>query len=728
MPSLLGVDVGGTFTDFFLISDDGVAVYKRPSTPDDPTRAVLEGMRDLGMRPEEVVHGATVAANAIIERKGARTALITTRGFRDVLLIGRQTRPRLYDLEPQHEPPLVPDGLRLEANERLDHRGRVLQPLDPVEVASILDRVQADGVESLAVCFLFSFLNPDHERLVADAARRRGITVSASHEVLPEHREYERTSTTVANAYVAPVMSRYLSHLEDSLRERGVKRLRVMSSSGGSISPRAAGRLAVRTAVSGPAGGVAGAFALAQRSGYDRIITLDMGGTSTDVSLCPGRILERDETLVGGLPIRGPTVDVLSVGAGGGSIARIDEGGALRVGPQSAGADPGPACYGRGSQLTVTDAQVALGRISPQHFLDGRMTIRPELSLQALKHITKPFAGDPHRAAAAVLRVANASMESALRIVSVERGHDPRDFTLVAFGGAGPLHACDLAASLRIPRVLIPPHPGVLSALGMASAPIVKDLSAAVMLQIEPSAARANVVEAFRPPPGARRPTHVATLRKARRTVHPVPQGSDSEASLGEPLEGRADHSHLASIRAQLEQRGRDELNAEGFPLDDLTLQTFLHMRYVGQSYELAVPVDSLDPAVFLPLFHAAHHERYGHSDASRPVEIVTARLKLSLPPPRPASVSPPLSRGAGEGSEMGTSGEGRPKAGVRAHRKVWFDDKPLSTPIYARERLAPGFAFRGPAIVAQMDATTAVPPAWRAEVDKMGNIILEPA
>src|SRR3990172_868949 len=418
---ILGVDTGGTFTDFYLIADDGaVTVSKRPSTPDDPARAILDGLAELASSSpvthppspvSDLVHGSTVATNAIIERKDARTALITTRGFRDVLVIGRQTRPKLYDLSPHREPPLVPDDLRLEANERLDHRGEVLQAIDPAEIETLLDYVQQNGVESLAVCFLFSFLNPDHERLVIEAARQRGFPTSASYEVLPEHREYERTSTTMANAYVAPVMERYLARLEEGVREKGMERVRVMSSNGGSISPQAAGRLAIRTALSGPAGGVAGAFALALRAGFERIITLDMGGTSTDVALCPGRILERDETLVGELPIRGPTVDVLSVGAGGGSIARIDEGGALHVGPESAGADPGPACYGRGSEPTVTDAHVVLGRIAPQHFLGGRMSIEPELSFTAMRRIDTPFCGDAHRAAAPVLRVANANMQ-----------------------------------------------------------------------------------------------------------------------------------------------------------------------------------------------------------------------------------------------------------------------------------------------------------------------------
>ncbi len=669
MPSVLGIDIGGTFTDFFLIEDGRLRVYKRASTSDDPARGVLDGLAEMDVRPEQVVHGSTVATNAIIERKGARTALISSRGFRDVLVIGRQNRPRLYDLEPERPPPLIPDALRLEADERLDHEGRVLQPLDPAQAEQLLDSLQGQGVESLAVCFLFSFLNPGHERLVAEAARRRGLPVSPSHEVLPEHREYERTSTTVANAYVGPIMARYLSRLQDGLQRRGIGQLRVMASNGGSISPAAAGRLAVRTVVSGPAAGVAGAFALAGRAGFDRIITIDMGGTSTDVSLCPGRILERDETQVGDLPIRGATVDVLSVGAGGGSIARLDTGGALRVGPESAGADPGPACYGRGDEPTVTDAQVALGRIAPEHFLGGRMAIRSELSLRALEPLAGPFANDPHLAADAVLRVANTNMERALRVVSVERGHDPHLFTLVAFGGAGPLHACDLAQSLRIPRVLVPPHPGVLSALGMATAPVAKELSATVLLAIGPEAA--------------------------------------SEGS---------DHGALHPLFDDLRRRGEEELRDEGFATAPLVSQRYLEMRYRGQSYELSVPVDSLSPTHFLSRFHAAHHERYGHSDPSRPVEVVSVRLKLIL-----SSTTDPLVLSLSK-HDLTAAAAGDPLLG---HREVWFDG-PQRTAVYDRARLQPGFRLKGPTVVVQMDATTAVRPGWQGTVDQWGNLVLE--
>jgi N-methylhydantoinase A len=720
---VLGVDTGGTFTDFYLMADDGaVSVYKRPSTPGDPARAILEGLAELAgeapsTSPTELVHGSTVATNAIIERKGVRTALITTRGFRDVLAIGRQTRPRLYDLSPQREPPLVPDDLRLEANERLDHGGEVLQGIDPAEVETLLDYVQQNGVESLAVCFLFSFVNPDHERLVAEAARTRGIATSASYEVLPEHREYERTSTTVANAYVAPVMARYLSRLEKGARKHRVKRLRVMASNGGSVSPAAAGRLAIRTALSGPAGGVAGAFALAQRAGYDRIVTLDMGGKSTDVALCPGRILERDETLVGELPVRGPTVDVISVGAGGGSIARLDEGGALRVGPESAGADPGPACYGRGERATVTDAHVVLGRIAPQQFLGGRMSIDVERSFAALRRLVSDeglgagakghggrsevtFGGDAHLTAAAVLRVANANMERALRIVSVERGHDPRDFTLVAFGGAGPLHACDLAAALRIPRVLIPPHPGVLSALGMATAPIVKDLSAAVMVTIEGGS-----------------DVRASHLRREKRSA---PSGDVSQQA---PVPASVDASPLrvlARTRDELEKRGRKELKAEGFSLAGISTMTFLEMRYAGQSYELSIPVDSLAPDVFLTAFHAAHQERYDHSDMARLVDVVTLRLKLVLP-------AMEMRNGKG-GMREGKRARGKTAGRKPREREVWFDSEAVRTLVHERTQLRPGARLAGPAVVVQMDSTTAVPPGWTGEVDPMGNLVLERA
>jgi N-methylhydantoinase A len=488
-------------------------------------------------------------------------------------------------------------------------------------------------------------------------------------------------------------MQSYLKHLEEGVRGKDIKRVRVMSSNGGSMSPQAAGRLAIRTALSGPAGGVAGAFALAQRTGFERIITLDMGGTSTDVAVCPRHILERDETLVGGLPVRGPTIDVLSVGAGGGSIARVDAGGSLHVGPESAGADPGPACYGRGERPTVTDAHVVLGRIAPEQLLGGAMSINSELSLAAMRLIAQPFDGDPYRAAAAVLRVANANMERALRVVSVERGHNPRDFTLVAFGGAGPLHACDLAAALRIPRVLVPPHPGVLSALGMATAPVVKDLSAAVMLTLQPE----QGIEANRP-----RTKTKSALRDdiSRQNLASAPED-------GSPLR------RLARTHDALEERGRAELANEGFSLDGLTTQTFLEMRYAGQSYELSVLAESLAPAVFLPAFHAAHRERFDHGDETRPVEVVTIRVRLVLAPPVAAQSPAPLPR--------------RTANAAVGQRDIWFDGRRSSAAFYERRTLGGSSHINGPAVITQMDSTIIIPPDWRAEIDEAANLVLEP-
>jgi len=580
MPSILGVDVGGTFTDFLLWEDGALRIYKRPSTPADPSDGVIAGLAEMSARPHDLIHGSTVATNALLERRGVRTGLITTRGFRDVLVIGRQARPKIYDLHPTRPEPLVPDDLRLEVDERVDSDGVVLQNPAAEEIEAVLNTLQERGAESLAVSLLFSFLRPEHERLIAERARARGLNVSASCEVLPEYREYERTNTTVVNAYVSPLVGRYLGRLEQRARDAGVRRLRVMQSDGGSMSAEAASRLAVRTILSGPAGGVAGAFAVAEAAGFPRAITFDMGGTSTDVALCPGAIPHRDEISVGGLPVRTPVADVHTVGAGGGSLARLDSGGALRVGPESAGADPGPACYGRGELPAVSDAQLALGRLRPDRFLGGRMPLYPERARAALAGLGEAFGGI-EAAASAVLRVANSSMERAIRVVSVERGHDPRDFTLIAFGGAGPLHACELAELLRIPRVLIPPYPGVLSALGMVAAPVTRD-----------------------------------TFRSWLRVLN-------GDGGTRQDLQDAV---------ADLRRRATAELTAEGLSASRLRYELSLAMRYVGQSYELLIPATAPRPERILTDFHAAHERRFAHADPSRPVEAVTLRLRAVLP------------------------------------------------------------------------------------------------
>ncbi len=678
---ILGVDVGGTFTDLVLLDPHGqIRVHKLPTSVHDPSVAIWQGIADLGADPRAVVvHGTTVATNALLERRGARTALITTAGFRDVLEIGRQTRSELYALYPTRPVPLVPAPWRFEVPERMDRNGMVLTPLDLQETDAIVSRLMEEQIESVAVCFLFSFLNPTHERQVRERiVQPRGSSapfVSLSCEVLPEYREYERTSTTVINAYVAPLISRYLTNLEEKLGER---RLRVMQSNGGTISAEAARTHAAQTVLSGPAGGVMGAFAVARMAGLDQCITLDMGGTSTDVSLCPGRVQETAEGMITGLPLRLPMIDIHTIGAGGGSIARLDAGGALRVGPQSAGADPGPVCYGnaRAQEITVTDANLVLGRLDADHFLGGRMKLDVERTRAYMEELARRLNLPLATAAWGVIRVVNSNMERAIRTISVERGYDPRRFTLVAFGGAGPLHACELAAALRIPRVLVPLHPGVLSALGMVLADAMKDYSQTVML----------------------------------------PAGQVS----AEALQG---------LFHALQERARADLHAEGFDDTQIMFQPALDMRYVGQSYELTIPLVPQAGAAAGPsapgiqewvrAFHEAHRQRFSHADETEPVEIVNLRLKATGQSPKPRFLYE-------EPRDLD------PRAAVIGQKAVYFAPdslvpRPLPTTLYERQRLAPGHRLLGPALVVQLDATTLIPPDWAARVDGWRNLIIEP-
>ncbi|HYM11623.1 MAG TPA: hydantoinase/oxoprolinase family protein [Bryobacterales bacterium] len=470
----LGVDTGGTFTD--IVGWDGARVLTRKvrSTPDDPSRAILEGI--AGLAAEEIVHGSTVATNALLERKGARTAFVTTKGFEDLLRIGRQNRKHLYDLLGQGRAELAPARWTFGVEERTLYDGTILQAVDPGAARSLAEELRRHRIESVAVCLLHSYANAQNE--LALQAELEGFSVSLSHEILPEYREFERASTTLVNAYVMPLMARYLKRLADKLAPT---RLRVMQSNGGSISAEMAGRSAIHTIQSGPAGGLLGAAAVARRAGFGRIISFDMGGTSTDVSLYDGAPGFTQESEIGDFPVRVPILNIHSVGAGGGSIARIDAGGALRVGPQSAGASPGPVCYGYGEQITITDANLFLGRIDPEKFLSGRMRLDPGRAARYLERFARSAGAGAVSVARAIIDVANSNMERAIRAVSIERGYDPRDFALVSFGGAGGLHACDLAVRLEISTVLVPRHAGVLSALGMLAADCVRDYSRSVL-------------------------------------------------------------------------------------------------------------------------------------------------------------------------------------------------------------------------------------------------------
>lgn len=580
------MDTGGTFTDFILIRGGRVRVHKVPSTPDDPSRAILNGIADLAESESfgeiDLTHGSTVATNALLTRRGAKAALITTAGFEDVIEIGRQNRNNLYDLAYHRLPPLIPRRLRFGIKERLDEHGSVVEPISGREIKRLTERIKKTGADIAAVCFLHSYANPRHEEEVAEALGGAGIAVSLSCRVLPEYREYERTSTTCVNAYVSPMMSRYLGEFE---RKMGPGRLRVMQSNGGVISSETASREAVRTILSGPAGGVVGGYEAAHRAGYENAITFDMGGTSTDVSLLEGGIGFTSETEVAGCPIRVPVIDIHTVGAGGGSIARRDPGGALSVGPESAGADPGPICYGKGSEVTVTDANLYLGRLDPDRFLGGRMRLDPAAAGRGIRKLGRVLGLDPAAAAEGITRIADQHMAGAIRLISVERGHDPRDFALVSFGGAGGMHAVSLARILDIPTVIVPREPGILSARGMLTADVVKDFARTILL----------------------------------------PAGDVDQKSL----------THHFDTMAK--EAGRD-MRAEGFARP--RFERFADLRYLGQSYELTLPLGASGavPARLRAAFDKAHHERFGISNPGRPVEIVTIRLRASGSVRKPAA------------------------------------------------------------------------------------------
>ncbi len=584
VPVLVGIDTGGTFTDFVVVRGNAITVYKEPSTPANPAEAVLKGLRKVFEgTPDRLVHGSTVATNALLERRGADTALVTTKGFEDIIEIGRQSRRAIYDINVTKPAPLVVPERRLGVSERIGPTGLVREELADDEIETLCAKVLELDVDGIAVCLLHSYANPDHEQRIA--ARLREVFdgfVTTSYEVLPEFREYERSATTVVNAYVGPVMANYLGHLE---RELEADNLRIMQSNGGVISVQAARKHAVQTILSGPAGGAVGGFEAGRRAGYDHVITFDMGGTSTDVSLCPGELSRTSEASIGDLPIRVPVIDVHTVGAGGGSIAYRDPGGSLRVGPRSAGAEPGPICYGRdGTEITVTDANLFLGRLAPDHFLGGEFTLLVEPVQEAMTAFAQDMGLSPVEVATGVLRVANATMERAMRVISLERGFDPRDFSLVCFGGAGGMHAADLARSMAIPRVIVPKGAGILSALGMLLADVVRDYSLTVL-----------------------RPTDDL--------------GSDA----------------LAGAFATLEARMYDDFAGEGFDKADVALERTVDVRYVGQGFEIATGADG----DFVSAFHRAHEQRYGYADTERATEVVNVRIRATGQTVKPALSSP---------------------------------------------------------------------------------------
>ena len=682
MSWIIGVDVGGTFTDFYAVSvaDGEVRIAKRPSTRDNPGRAVIEGLSELaeaGVPLENVrrlAHGTTVATNAIIQRRGGKVVLVTTAGFRDLLEIGRQIRPHMYDLYHDQPPPLVPRERRLEVEERITSGGRVVRPLGDAAVAEAVAQLGEIEADAAAVCLLFAFQNPEHEARLGAAIRAAhpDLRVSLSSEVQPEFREFERCSTTVLNAWLQPVMDEYMASLEAGLAERVPHaRIGINQSNGGLMSPARARALPVRTALSGPAAGVVGAIDSGARSGPRDLITLDMGGTSADVSLV--RDLEADvalERAVAGLPIRLPSIDVQTVGAGGGSIAWFDRDGLLKVGPQSAGAEPGPACYGRGgTEPTVTDANLLLGRLSARGLLGGRMTLDRDRAAQAFARVAGELGYGVERAAHGVNGVVVANMVRAIRTISVERGHDPRDFTLVAFGGAGPLHARDVAEALGIREILVPEVPGIVCAQGLVIADVKEDFVLGRRVELNTQTA-----------------------------------------------------GELAAAVAELAERAEAWFREEAVPDADREVELVFDARYIGQNFELRVPVASGPPTVLdgrpapdsiaaiTARFFDVHDVAYGYHNPDDPVEVVNVRL----------TAFGRTRRGAAEGAATGPADLPAPEE----IRPVWFGPHaPADTPVFDRSRLRTGAEIVGPAIVEQLDATTVVHPGDRARVDAHANL-----
>lgn len=676
----IAVDSGGTFTDIYALNESTGAssVWKTPSTPEDPSIGILNGVAEAlernGASARQVGflgHGTTVATNALIQLRGARTGLLTTAGFRDLLEIGRQKRPHLYDNRVSKPEILVKRALRLEVPERMTWRGEVEVPLDEDAVRAAAARFREAAVEAVAICFLYSFNNPQHERRALQILRDElpDVFLCASCDVAPEFREYERLSTVVVNAYLGPVMRRYIDRLYRQLKTLGVAaEPKLTQSNGGAASFQTAASLPVRTILSGPTTGLVAAQAIASQAGFDNIITFDMGGTSSDVSLlCEGGFREASEAIASGYPIKAPMLDIQAVGAGGGSIAYVDSGGLLKVGPRSAGAFPGPVCYGKGNvEPTVTDANVVLGTLNPEFLLGGRMPVRRELAVEAIRGLAEPLGMDVMAAAHGIIAVATANMAKAIRVVSVQRGHDPRDYALFAFGGAGPLHAARLARELDVDTVVVPPTPGALCAMGLLMTDIRTDFLRACLLDLAPES--------------------IPRLQSA-----------------------------FADLRAQADIWFRDE----GIADDARAVSLVVDMRYAGQNYELSLALD--DAAASPDLdglrsgFEDLHRRQYGFADEGGRVQIVTCRLsafgrmqKISLP-------------------ELGSSAADA-AAAVTGHRDAWFAETggAMCTPVYDRRKLAAGIVLQGPAIIEQMDTTTVVLPGMSCTVDVRGNLILK--
>jgi N-methylhydantoinase A len=672
----LGVDIGGTFTDLVLFDEErkSLTTTKVPSTPGDEAKAVFEGLKELGINPEEIlriVHGMTVATNAILQRKGAKVALVTTRGFRDTIEIGRTRRmdPRsLFNIKFIRPKPLVPRSLRFEIGERTLYNGQVLHPVREEEVQEVSEKIRVQGVDVVAICFLHSYINNENERTAGKILKKYlpGILVSLSSEVVPEYREFERFTTTTLNCFVMPVMEHYLKNLKEGFKKQGYrKEIFIMASNGGVVSSDSARKFPATTLLSGPAGGVNGGIFVAEKSGLKNIITYDMGGTSTDVCLIRDfRPSISTERVISGLPIKLPQVGVNTVGAGGGSIAWVDIGEILKVGPQSAGAFPGPACYGSGgTEATVTDANVVLNRITSRIPLAGKVLLHPDLAKKAISKLTTTFkVSDEYRMAEGIIQIAVAKMIGSIREISLEKGHDPRDYIIMPFGGAGPMHAIPIASGLGIKKCLVPRYPGNLSALGLLISEIKYDFVK----------------------------TRISPLKE---------------------LEWNEIQSYFQVLKGQ----AKSHLEAQGFSSNGIRFLSSIDMRYIGQAFEVNIPVflESGNLKTLEEDFHRIYEETYGHVHKAHSLEIVNFRLSVIAEVKKP-----PLARYQSPTQLL--------KEAEIERRSVYFEGEFYDCPIYHRDLLPQGISFSGPTIVEEPGATTVVFPSWKASIDEWGNILME--
>jgi N-methylhydantoinase A len=670
----LGIDVGGTFTDFSLFEEhtETLINFKVPTTPNDPSEGIIDGIKGIirkhGIDPNKIDylgHGTTIATNAILELKGAKTALITTKGFRDILEIGRQKRPDLYDLYADKPPCLVPRYLRKEIEERILYDGTVLKEINEGEVEEVIEELEKENIESVAICFLYSFVRPDHEIYVKNRIQEKSnIYVSISSEVLPEFREYERMVTTVLNAYLGPKMSRYIESFKRKVSKINIPVIPyIIQSNGGIMSVDTASTFPVHTALSGPAAGVVGANVLAELSGVKNIITFDMGGTSTDVSLVENNLpLMSTDKNIGDYPTRIPVIDVQVIGAGGGSIASIDIGGALKVGPQSAGAVPGPACYGKGGILpTVTDANVVLGRLNPKFLLGGEMEIDAEASRKSMERISQQIGFNEVDAAKAIITVVNSNMARTIRKISIERGYNLREFTLVAFGGAGPLHASLLAKELNIPTILIPFEPGTLSSLGI------------LLTDVRMDFVKTNIM-----------------------------------------IADRKNISLIENTFRYLIRQADEWLDSEGVSKGNRIINRSIDMRYEGQNYEIPIKIEKIDTDQIISDFYSGHKRFYGYFFEDIPVQLINFRVTAYGIVGKPRLRKHDVVKESSEDALVG-------------RRKVFLgeSDEFSLTPIYARSKLLAGNTIRGPAVIEQLSSTTLILPDQSGVVDEYLNIIV---